>query len=120
MYYMIIELLDSSYREDIFLALQSVGITSASYTESRNAENYLSAEAPLFTGFFKTGSASGAGRAEEALIGVPVESKEVVGELLQNLREADIAIDEQGIIRVLLVPLALYFDAAVGLKTDGQ
>ena len=116
MYYMIIKLLNTDYKEDIFLALQSIGISRASYTESHNLEHYLSTEMTLFKGFFKSDNLSDSEREEEAVITSMVQSKDLVMEFLKNLREADIDIDRKNILRIFLVPLSLVFETETGLK----
>lgn len=116
MFYLIIELLNTDYKEDIFLALQSVGIGNASYMDSYNLEHYLTAEASLFKGFFKSDSLSDSEREEEGVICTFAESKEQVKELLKNLKHADIDIDGKKILRVFLLPLALAFDSQTGLS----
>jgi len=54
MYFLFIKVIDTAYKEDIFLALQSVGINKGSYFLSHNMDNTLSDDMPAFTGFFKT------------------------------------------------------------------
>lgn len=116
MFYLIIELLNTDYKEDIFLALQSVGIGNASYMDSYNLKNYLSAETSLFKGFFKSDIRSDSEREEEGLICTLAESKDQVRELLKNLKDADIDIEGENILRVFLLPLVLAFDSQKGLS----
>ena len=54
MHFVFIKVIDIEYKDDIFLGLESVGISKASYTEAYNLDHVLSKELPLFKGFFKS------------------------------------------------------------------
>ncbi len=54
MYFYIIQLFDFKYKDDIILALTSVGIEKGTHLEGENYDYLLKKDFPLFTGFFKT------------------------------------------------------------------
>ncbi len=111
MYFLFIKVMDTDYKEDIFLALQSVGINKGSYFPSRNMDNSLSDEIPMFSGFFKTDEDKAK---EQYIITSLVEDSETAQSLLDNLRHAGINIDEEPILRLILLPVAMVFDQGSG------
>jgi hypothetical protein len=52
MYFLYIKIMNKDYKENVVLALESVGVDKASYFEARNLDKDLSNELPLFKGFF--------------------------------------------------------------------
>ena len=111
MYFLFIKIVDINYKEDVTMALESVGITKASYIESWNLEKSLSDEITLFTGFFQREN-----RGQQVIITALAEDKEQVKRLLDTLRVAGLDIDNSEILRLLLMPVSLAFDWDLGLK----
>lgn len=107
MYQLIITLSDIDYKEDLFLAMQSVGITSASVVEAKNLHKSLESEFSLFTGFLQ-GDAAREG--EQLVILCKVPSLEEPKELIDNLKAAGIKVSRGDILTLSVVPLALSFD----------
>jgi hypothetical protein len=113
MYFLYLKVNDVSYKEDIILALQSVGIAKASYIESHNLEAALSDEFTLFTGFFK----SSTGReGEQLIITALIDELEQARKMLANLRAAGIDIDGEDILNLLVLPVRMAFASSFGLK----
>lgn len=110
MLFVYIKLVDVSYKEEIILALQSVGIRKASYIESKNLERALSDEVRLFTGLFSKDPHDG----EQGIITALADSTDQIKEMLDNLRHADIPIDSEEIVRVNAWPVSAVFDAELG------
>lgn len=112
MYFLFVKLTDVKYKEDIILALQSVGITKASCIESTNLERALSDELSLFRGFFKSANEL---EGEQLIITALIESREQVREIITNLKEADIDIENEDIIRIVVLPILMLYDNSTGL-----
>ena len=113
MYYLFVEVYDSSYREDIYLALQSVGVQRAITIEAQNITGALSDEQTFFTGFFRSDKIESG---DVLLIQAQVNCKEQTKEFLLNLREAGIDIDQENILNLFLVPVAVSFSQESGFK----
>ncbi len=111
MYFVFIKIVDIDYKEDVTLALESVGITKASYIDSWNLEKSFSDEIRLFTGFFQREN-----RGEQVIVTALAEEKEQINRFLDTLRAAGLDIDKREILRVVLMPVALVFDWDIGLK----
>ncbi|ADK83071.1 hypothetical protein [Sediminispirochaeta smaragdinae] len=117
MYYMILEVADSDLKEDIFLALQSIGITHASTFDGQDISGALSDELNLFSGFFRGDKIE---RGELMVITAQVRTREQVRDLLTNLREAEIDIDRQDIINLTLIPAVMTFSSHHGFFEEGD
>ncbi len=111
MLYLIIEVHDPSYKEDIYLALQSIGIARATSIDGQNISAALTDEFTFFTGFFQSDKIE---QGNVLFIVAQVRTKDQVREFLSNLREADIDIDAQNIINVTAVPAAITFSSDLG------
>jgi hypothetical protein len=111
MYFLFIKIVDVDYKEDVTMALESVGITKASYIESWNLEKSMTDEILLFTGFFqreKTG--------QQVIITALADEKDQARRLLETLRVAGLDIDNKEILRIILMPVEMVFDWDLGLK----
>lgn len=102
MYYLFVKVIDVDYKEDIFLALESVDITKASYIEGTNLDNALTRELPLFKGFFQTEEEKAR---QVLLITALIEDKAQIHEFVDMLRESGLDIDNGEIVRVLAWPV---------------
>ncbi|HUX51349.1 MAG TPA: hypothetical protein VMW73_11160 [Spirochaetia bacterium] len=111
MYFLFIKIVDIDYKEDVTMALESVGITKASYIESWNLEKSLTDEILLFTGFFQREKIG-----QQIIITALAEEKDQVHKLLETLRIAGLDIDHKEILRVVLMPVEMVFDWDMGLK----
>ncbi len=113
MYFLMIEIFDSSYKEEIYLALQSVGIQKAVTLDAKNLSSALSDEQTFFTGFFRSDKMdSGAVEVIEAR----VDDKNAVKEFLSNLRESGADIEKDNILGLTLFPVSLAFSDETGLQ----
>lgn len=112
MYFLFVKLIDINYKEDIILALRSVGVEKASCFPSTNLERTLSDEHRLFTGFLGRDKHEGAQEIFTALL----ESTSQVKDFLDNLRSAEIDVDNEPILRLLAWPVSLVFDSEIGWK----
>ncbi len=117
MYYMILEVSDPDLKEDVFLALQSIGISRASTLDGQDISRALTDELNLFSGFFRGDKAE---RGELLIITAQVRTREQVRELLSNLREADIDIDNRDIISLTLVPAVMTFSSNHGFHEESE
>ncbi len=107
MFFLFLEINDPEYKEDIFLALQSIGIERASTVDTSNISGELSNELTFFTGFFRSDKIE---QHRQILIMAQIRSKEQAKELLENLREGGADIDNQDIITLTLIPAAVTFN----------
>jgi hypothetical protein len=110
---LLIELSQLDYKEDVFLALQSVGITKASAFDAKNLNSSLESEFSLFTGFLQSRTDK---EGEKLVILAPIDSVEVAKELLSNLEAGGIPIKKEDILNLMVVPASLAFDQATGLN----
>ncbi|MDN5304534.1 MAG: hypothetical protein PWP46_1420 [Fusobacteriaceae bacterium] len=102
MHYLYVKIMDTDYKEDIFLALESVDITKASYVEGTNLDNELTRELPLFKGFFQTEEEK---NKRVIIISALIENESQAKEFVDILRESGFDVDNGEIIRVLTWPV---------------
>ncbi len=107
MYLLIIQLFKNEYKDDIFLAFTSSGIKKASFFEGFNLDKVLQEEFSLFRGIIK--SKEQRERYSMLITGV-VDSKERVKEFIKVLKEAEIDVKKEDILRVVLIPTVLVID----------
>ena len=107
MYFMFMKIIDINYKDDIFLALESVEITKASYIEARNLEKSLTDELPLFKGFFTTDEEK---EKQIIIVTALIDSTEQIDELIKNLEASGLNIKEEPIFRLALMPVSYVFD----------
>ena len=110
MYFLFVKLIDINYKEDIILALRSVGVERASCFSSTNLERTLSDEFRLFTGFLGRDKQEG----EQEIFTALLETKEQARDFLDNLRSADIDVDNEEILRLIVWPVSIVFDSNLG------
>ena len=110
---LLIELTQLDYKEDVFLALQSVGITKASTFDAMSLNRSLESEFSLFTGFLQSRSNK---EGEKLIIMAPIESPEDAKELLSNLEAGGIPLRSEDILNLVVVPVLLSFDQNSGLS----
>lgn len=117
MYYMILEVSNPDLKEDVLLALQSIGISRASTIEGEDISSALTDEFNFFSGFFRSDKAE---RGELTIITAQVRTREQVRELLSNLREADIPIDRKDLITMTLIPAVMTFSSQHGFFEEEE
>jgi len=115
MFYLLVEVHDPSYREDIYLALQSIGIQRALSIDAQNLSAALSDEQTFFTGFFKADKIE-AGNV--LLIIAQVSTREQVKEFLSNLREGGVDIDGKNIVTLTALPAVITFSSKNGYREN--
>ena len=107
MYLLIIQLYHAEYKDDVLLALTSCGIQKGGLFEGTNLDQELTRDFPLFTGLVRSDEE----KARFALqITAVVDEKRKVHALIDLLKEADIDIEGEGILRMMLLPLDLFVD----------
>ena len=112
MYSHVITITNIDYKEDIFLSLQSAGISQASSLEALNLKKALSDEFSLFTGFFKSASER---EDEQIIITAVIESKDQAREFLNNLKTTGVDLKKQDILRMAVLPAVMAFTSDTGL-----
>lgn len=117
MYFMFLEITDLEYKEDVYLALQSVGIERASTIDTSNISGELSDELTFFSGFFRSDKIE---QHRQLLIIAQIRTKEQAEELLENLREGGADIDNRDIISLTLIPAALTFNSEHGFFEEKE
>jgi hypothetical protein len=108
---LIIELSQLDYKEDVFLALQSVGIAKASAFDAKNLNSSLESEFSLFTGFLQSRTDK---EGEKLIIMAPIDSPEDAKELLANLEAGGIPLKKEDILNLMVLPVTLSFDQISG------
>jgi hypothetical protein len=109
MFFLFIKVVDIDFKEDVTLALQSAGITKASYIESWDLEKSFSDEFALFRGFLSSEK-----RGEQVIMTALAEEKSQISDFLNALRAAGIDIDKKEILRLISLPVASVFDWELG------
>ena len=107
MYFMFMKIIDVNYKDDIFLALESVEITKASYIEARNLEKSLTDELPLFKGFFATEEEK---NKKVHIVTALVKSTDQIDEFVKTLEASGLDIRNEEIFRLALMPVSYTFD----------
>ncbi len=113
MYLLIIQLFKSEYKDDIFLAFTSCGIKRASFFEGFNLDKVLQQEFSLFSGIIRTKEQKE--RYSMLITGV-VDKKERVEDFINVLKEADIDIKKEDILRIVLIPAAVVIDSELSYE----
>jgi len=110
MYFLFIKIIDIDYKDDVFLALESVEINKASYFDAYNLDKALSDEIPLFKGFFQTEE----DKAKKVIIITAlVEEKKQIDEFLNIVQESGMDIKNKEILRLMAWPLEYIFEPKV-------
>lgn len=109
---LIISLSNLDYKEDVFLALQSAGIQTASVWDAMNLNHSLESEFSLFSGFFSGGDAH---KDEKLLIFSHIKDKKDAKEFLTNLEAGGVPISKEDILNLYVVPTSLLFSSESGL-----
>ncbi len=112
MYLLFITLSQLDYKEDVFLALQSVGITKASVFDAKSMDKSLESEFSLFTGFLQS---RGDTEGEQLIILSPIEGPELAKELLKNLEAGGIPLKKEDILQLSVLPITFCFDQEKGI-----
>jgi hypothetical protein len=107
MFFLIIQLYKIEYKDDIILALTSCGIQKTSIFEGQNLDKVLQSDFPLFTGLVKSEDEK---ERYSFLITSLLEEKEKVNEFIELLKEADIDIEKENILRIILLPVENVID----------
>lgn len=100
------------YKEDVFLAMQSVGITKASVFDAKSMDRSLESEFSLFTGFLHSRSEM---EGEQLVILAPLASADLAKELLTNLEAGGIPVKRDDILSLMVLPVSYCFDQSSGL-----
>jgi hypothetical protein len=100
MYFYVLQLFDTDYKEDINLAMISSGIKQATVVEGMNLDNVLQKDFPLFAGFF-----TGTDRERYSLMvfGI-VEERETMISFLEILQQAGIDNNREEIFKLVILP----------------
>lgn len=109
---LVISLSELDYKEDVFLALQSVGIQKASVIDAKDLNNSLASEFSLFSGFLIGGHAHDG---EKLIIIAQIKDASDAKEFLSNLEAGGIPVKTENILNLYVVPTALSFDQQSGI-----
>jgi len=115
MFYLIIQLFKHEYKEDIFLAFTSCGIKKATFVEGFNLDKTLQDEFSLFKGIIPSKEQM---ERYSIMIHAIVEKKEDVDDLINLLKDSGIDIDNEEIMRIVLLPVIMVKDADTDWKAD--
>jgi len=107
MYFLIIQLYRIEYKDDLLLALTSCGIQKGSIFDGLNMDLTLQQDFPLFSGLVKSDDEKAR---YSILVTTVVQSHEKVGELIHLLKEADIDVEKEQILRLILLPAEMVID----------
>lgn len=107
MFFLIIQLFKLEYKEDVLLALTSCGIRKGSTYEGLNLDKVLERDIPLFTGLIKSEYEK---ERYSLMITAVIDTKKRVQDLIHLLKEADIDVKKENILRLILLPAELIVD----------
>lgn len=107
MYLLVIQLYKIEYKEDVLLALTSCGIERGTLLEGTNLDQELTRDFPLFSGLVRS---DGEKARFSVQITAVVEQRETAAMIVDLLKEADIDIQDEAILRLMLLPMAYYVD----------
>ncbi len=113
MYFAFIKVFKIECKEDIILALQSVGVTKGSIYASLNLDKTLKDEETFIASFFRTEEDIAR---EQFIITTLMEDKKTAEHFLNNLRESGMDIDNEDILRLVVMPVSTVFDSEDGWK----
>lgn len=103
---LIIKLVKPDYKEDVILALQSVGIDKATCIPGYNLDHELANELPMFTGLFKSEQE----QRETLIITAKCPDPSQANELIEILRESGLDLENEDFIRAYLFPIQVIYD----------
>ncbi len=106
MFFVFIEIIDTDSKEDIIMALRSVGIHKVTSLESTNLDKSLDTDITLFSGFFRSSRHD-----DQTVLVTMTEDLERITQFLETLRVAGFDIDSREILRVMAWPLAMAFES---------
>ena len=107
MYLLIIQLFKMEYKDDLLLAMNSCGIKKGNTIEGQNLELALERDFPLFTCLIKSDLERE--RFSMLIISV-VDEKRRAKDLIHLLKEADIDIIRENIMRIILISADMVID----------
>jgi len=108
MFLMIIQLFKIEYKDDLLLALKTCGIDTGCTWEGENLENALEHDFPLFKGLIH---AAHERERHCLIISTVVQDEKTVDYLVTLLKDADIDIQKEKILRIILLPARRIIDA---------
>ncbi|RKX96481.1 MAG: hypothetical protein DRP84_00890 [Spirochaetes bacterium] len=115
MYYLIIQLFKQEYKEDLFLAFTSCGIKKATFVEGFNLDKTLQEEFSLFKGIIPSKEQM---ERYSIMVHSIVEKKEDIDDLINLLIESGIDIDNEEIMRIVLLPVIRVKDSDIDWKNE--
>jgi len=115
MYLMVIHLFKTEYKDDILLGLTSCGITRGNLIEGKNLDKELEHDVPIFTGLIKPQF-----RKERfaLMLTAVIDTRKRFDQFINLLKEADIDIQKEDIMRAMLLPLDVVVDSSVYWTRD--
>lgn len=112
---LIISLSELDYKEDVLLALQSVGIQEATVWDAKSLNKSLESEFSFLNGFFSGGSGH---EGEKIIILTHIKKVDDAKEFIANLEEGGIPLRKENILNMYVMPTILSFDRSTGLIED--
>ena len=100
MFFYVLQLFDTSYHEDMLLALTSAGVKRATIVEGTNFDKTLENEFPLFTGLFR--GEDDRERFSQLIFGM-AEQEELLDGVVKVLRQAGITNEKKEIYRLIVM-----------------
>ncbi len=105
MLHLTMKILDIDYKEDVILAMQSVGIFNGTCLEGEGLEHALNDELSLFQGFFNRDKNEGV----QLLISALIEEVSQAEEIVSNLIAGGVPVEDKEIIRLYVSPVEYSF-----------
>lgn len=99
MYFLYIKLVNTEYKEDVLMALESSEIYKASMVEGIDLDNALTRDLALFKGFFNKKSEE---EKRVLIINALVNEKGNIKDFVNILKESGLDIQNEEIIRILI------------------
>ncbi len=105
MLHLTIKILDIQYKEDVILAMQSVGIFNGTCIEGEGLERALHDELSLFQGFFNRDKYEGV----QLVISTLIEDVDQAKGIVDNLIAGGVPLKKEKIIKLFVSPVEYSF-----------
>lgn len=107
MQFLFIKVMERSYKNDIFLALQSAEIYKASYYEAQNLDAVFTDEIPILNGLFSSRDDE---ESKILIITAVIHEKKQIEDFIKILEESGMDIRNKEIIRLMTMPIDFFFE----------
>ncbi len=110
MQFLFIKVIEQKYKNDIFLALESVDINKASYFDAYNLDISMTDKIPILKGLFLPEEEK---YDKQIIITAMIKDRKQIEDFIKILEESGMDIRNKEIIRLMTMPIDYYFEADI-------